>query len=121
MIDNGLRHTPENGRITITCHDSPLTALAIPPVFKPATKIEGVWLITTVTDSGVGIDEADLPYLFERFYRADESRNRHSGGRGLGLAIVKQIIEAHGGFVWAANPPEQGSVFGYALPPVEEQ
>ena len=121
LIDNAVRHTPENGRITITCQYSPLTQLDIPAIFKPATDEERPWLVTTVTDSGVGIAEADLPLLFERFYRTDASRNRHSGGRGLGLSIVRQIIEAHGGYVWAANAPKQGSLFGYALPPANLQ
>jgi signal transduction histidine kinase len=57
-----------------------------------------------VRDSGSGILPGDLPFVFERFYRADPSRARHSGGSGLGLAIVRQLVEAHGGVVEAISP-----------------
>ena len=63
-----------------------------------------------------GISAADLPHIFDRFYRADRSRNRRSGGRGLGLAIVRQIVEQHGGRVWAESEQGQGSLFGFELP-----
>jgi two-component system phosphate regulon sensor histidine kinase PhoR len=72
-----------------------------------------------VTDSGPGIPEADLPRVFERFYRVDKSRTRAArdpGGTGLGLAIVKHLIELHGGRVTAANRPEGGAVFTIELP-----
>jgi two-component system OmpR family sensor kinase len=70
----------------------------------------------TVSDTGCGIPAADLPHLFERFYRVDSSRNRRSGGRGLGLAIVRQIITAHGGHLWVRSSEGQGSCFGFWLP-----
>jgi signal transduction histidine kinase len=57
-----------------------------------------------------------LPFVFERFYRADPSRARATGGAGLGLAIVKQLVEAHGGQVWAKSRSGTGSVFGFTLP-----
>ncbi|VAW30110.1 hypothetical protein MNBD_CHLOROFLEXI01-2528, partial [hydrothermal vent metagenome] len=121
LIDNALRHTPANGRITITCQKATAAQLALPNAFKPDVDEKRPWLVTTVTDSGDGVAEAELPLLFERFYRTDESRNRHSGGRGLGLAIVRQIVEAHGGFVWVAHAPTGGSLFGYALPLANEE
>ena len=122
LIDNALRHTAANGRVVVSCRVVRLSQLALPAVFRPVamTDSDRPWLVTTVSDSGVGIAENDLPFLFERFYRADESRNRNSGGRGLGLSIVRQIVEAHGGFVWAANGVTEGSVFGYALPLADE-
>lgn len=61
----------------------------------------------TVRDHGGGIDPADAPHVFDRFYRADESRSRDSGGSGLGLAIVATIAEAHGGDV-SVDPPTDG-------------
>jgi two-component system sensor histidine kinase BaeS len=71
---------------------------------------------TTVADTGPGIPPEHLPFLFERFYRADASRARATGGAGLGLAIVKQLAEAHGGRVWVESEPGRGAVFGFSLP-----
>jgi len=70
----------------------------------------------TVTDNGPGIEERHLPHLFDRFYRADESRNRKTGGTGLGLAICKAIIDAHGGSLTVSSSPGKGSVFTVTLP-----
>ena len=73
----------------------------------------------TVADEGPGIPEADLPRIFERFYRVDKSRTRATrdpGGTGLGLAIVKHLIELHGGTVTAANRREGGAIFTIELP-----
>jgi two-component system phosphate regulon sensor histidine kinase PhoR len=76
-------------------------------------------VILTVADHGPGIPDADLPRVFERFYRVDKARARHTrdpGGTGLGLAIAKHLIEVHGGSVRAANRPEGGAVFTVELP-----
>ncbi|MGO4698246.1 sensor histidine kinase [Paenibacillus sp. 2TAB26] len=69
-----------------------------------------------IEDSGPGIEKDDLPYIFDRFYRAEQSRNLETGGSGLGLAIVKQIIEGHGGTVWAENAEHGGALFCLKLP-----
>lgn len=98
LIGNALQHTPADGTVIVS------------------SRLEQGHLVTVVQDSGVGIPEADLPHIFDRFYRADLSRNRRSGGRGLGLAIVRQIVEQHSGRVWATSKPEQGSQFGIELP-----
>ena len=86
LISNALRYTPENGEIVVR-----------------ATQKDGE-AILSVSDTGSGIASEDLPYVFDRFYRADKSRSRTSGGSGIGLAIVKQLIEAHGGKVWVESP-----------------
>jgi two-component system OmpR family sensor kinase/two-component system sensor histidine kinase BaeS len=89
LIGNALRYTPENGKITVS-----------------AAKFTGSagTIQISVTDTGSGIDPEALPFVFDRFYRADQSRARNSGGSGLGLAIVKQLVEAHGGKVVAISP-----------------
>jgi signal transduction histidine kinase len=70
----------------------------------------------TVADDGPGLAPEDLAMVFERFYRADPSRARASGGAGLGLAIVKQLVEAHGGRVWAESELGKGARFIFTLP-----
>ena len=99
LLSNALRHTPEGGKVTINCQTNP----------------EHEFLVA-VSDTGEGISPEDLPYIFDRFYRADKSRSRVSGGSGIGLAIVKQLVEAHGGKVWVTSELGQGTTFGFTLP-----
>ena len=103
LIRNALQHTSAGDTIEIRC-----TTGSIPGQ-------DGTWIITSVRDSGEGIAPAHLPYVFERFYRTDRSRQRESGGRGLGLAIVKDIVDLHGGHVWVESTPNEGSMFSFAL------
>lgn len=98
ILNNALQHTPEGGNIHVS-----LTG-------------EDKYLLVSVQDSGPGISTDDLPYVFERFYRADKSRTRSGGGTGLGLAIAKGFVEAHGGRIWAENLPAGGSVFTFSIP-----
>lgn len=90
LLGNALRHTPSGGKVTLRV--------------SVKGQAGGRQVRVEVTDTGSGIASEDLPYVFDRFYRADKSRNRTSGGSGIGLAIVKQLIEAHGGRVWAESP-----------------
>jgi len=69
-----------------------------------------------VADTGIGIPSEHLPHVFERFYRVDEARRRHSGGSGIGLAIVRAIVLAHDGEVQAESEPGKGSRFLVRLP-----
>ena len=69
-----------------------------------------------VRDTGCGIDAADLPHIFDRFYRADASRNRATGGVGLGLSIAREIVIAHGGTIQVESAVESGSRFTVSLP-----
>jgi signal transduction histidine kinase len=74
-----------------------------------------------VRDTGRGIAAEDLPHVFDRFYRADRSRTRGSGGAGLGLAITRQIVVAHGGSIWAESEQGHGTTFSIALPVAENE
>jgi len=100
LLNNALVHTPHGGQITIRAESSADT------------------LKLSVRDTGDGIPSEHLPYIFERFYRVDASRNRNTGGTGLGLAIVKAIVEAHGGHIKAVSSGVvgQGSTFIICLP-----
>ena len=98
LLNNAMRHTPAGGTISIT-----------------ATSADGEVLVQ-VRDTGTGIAPEHLPYIFERFFRADHSRNRATGGAGLGLTIVKQLVKAHGGRIWADSTKGLGTVFTFALP-----
>jgi signal transduction histidine kinase len=110
LVDNALRYTPAGGVVTIQ------VSLAGPDrADAPLPAAGRKSYLVTVTDTGAGIPPADLPHVFDRFYRADKSRARVSGGSGLGLAIVKQLVEAHGGKVWAESPafcPPDGLGYG---------
>ncbi|GAA2623663.1 sensor histidine kinase [Paractinoplanes durhamensis] len=94
LVTNAIRHTPPGGSVTIGATGSTIT----------------------VQDTGSGIAEADLPKVFDRFWRADESRSRSTGGSGLGLAIARQLTEAHGGTIEAQSKPGHGTVFTIRLP-----
>jgi len=98
LLSNALRYTPPGGSVTVRVLASEEEAHVV------------------VQDTGEGIPAADLPHIFERFYRADRSRSRSTGGRGLGLSIVRQVVEAHGGRVWVESQVGVGSTFGFSLP-----
>ena len=99
LLENALRYTPTGGRIAVSVYADKAGTATI-----------------SVADTGQGIADEDLPYVFDRFYRADQSRSRKSGGSGLGLAIVKQLVEAHGGTVQVESSPGQGARFTISLP-----
>jgi signal transduction histidine kinase len=98
LVRNARQHTPPDGTVTIA-------ARALPG-----------WVEILVRDTGSGIAAEHLPYVFERFYRADPARARSTGGAGLGLAIVKQLVEAQGGRVEVESAPGDGTTFRFTLP-----
>ena len=98
LIDNAVKYTPASGQIDVSLHRNDGYAVA------------------EVRDTGIGIAEADLPNVFERFYRADKARTRESGGVGLGLSIGRWIAEVHSGTIEVHSSPGRGSTFQIRLP-----
>ncbi len=98
LLANAITHTASGGTI------------------KVSARQEDKWIKVNVEDNGEGIAGADLPNVFERFFRADKSRARNSGGSGLGLTIVKRIVEAHQGRIEVQSEPGKGSLFSFTLP-----
>ena len=98
LIGNSVKYMDkENGSIVILAED-----------IGDSVKI-------SVQDNGSGIDEKDIPFIFDRFYRADSSRNSKKGGTGLGLAITKKIIEDHNGTISAKSFPGKGTCISFTL------
>ena len=107
LITNAVRHTPGGGSITVSVRTVDADA---------ARQVDGPSLLVSVADTGEGIAPEHLPYVFERFYRAETARSRVGGGAGLGLAIARQMVQAHAGRVWVESQPGRGSTFYVALP-----
>jgi signal transduction histidine kinase len=99
LLNNALQYTPPGGTIRVG-----------------ARAIGQGWVELSVADTGIGISQADLPRVFERFYRTDKSRERVRGHSGLGLAIVREIVEGHGGQITVESKPNRGTVFRFTLP-----
>jgi signal transduction histidine kinase len=98
LLGNAVRHTPAGGAVRVRAR-------------RTADGVE-----VTVADTGEGIPPEHLPHVFERFYRADRSRSRATGGAGIGLAVVKQLVEAHGGRVGVESTPGRGTTLRFTLP-----
>ncbi|MEV1026238.1 HAMP domain-containing sensor histidine kinase [Streptomyces sp. NPDC050264] len=106
LVSNAIRHTGHGGTVT-------LRAYATDPT---GTGESGGSVVVEVADTGSGISAADLPHVFDRFWRAEKSRSRRTGGSGLGLSIVRKLAQAHGGSATAASTEGEGSVFALRLP-----
>jgi signal transduction histidine kinase len=98
LLDNAVRYTPAGGRIHVQARE------------------DGKEAVLTVHDTGIGIPEEALPQVFERFYRADDARNRQSGGVGLGLAIARELVTRHSGRISVTSTEGAGSTFTVRLP-----
>ncbi|MBM3123473.1 MAG: cell wall metabolism sensor histidine kinase WalK [Chloroflexi bacterium] len=98
LLDNAVRHSPQDSMVTVTIREA------------------GGGIECSVSDQGPGISAQHLPYIFERFYRVEKSRDRSSGGTGLGLAIVRALVSAHGGRVSADSAEDKGTTITFWLP-----
>jgi signal transduction histidine kinase len=98
LLDNALKYSNSGSTVSVD------------------VRLENKHLVMIISDEGTGIPKEDLPHIFERFYRVDKSRSRTSGGTGLGLAIVKEIVEAHGGSIYATSEYGKGTTIVITLP-----
>lgn len=99
LLENAIRYTDE-GEITVHVDED----------------VDGDTVLFIVEDTGIGIPEEELPYVFERFYRVEKSRSRQYGGTGLGLSIVKKLVELHGGKIRITSQPGVGTRCEVRLP-----
>jgi signal transduction histidine kinase len=98
LLFNAVKYTPQGGRVSLEVTRN------------------GEFIQVKVADTGIGVPEADLTRVFEEFYRADNAREAERDGTGLGLAFAKQVVERHGGRIWAENNPDGGSTFVFTVP-----
>jgi two-component system sensor histidine kinase BaeS len=99
LLQNAIHHTPSGGEVTVS-----------------ARKTDHERIRVSIADTGPGIPKESLPFVFDRFYRADQARAIDTGGSGLGLAIAKELVEAHGGEIWVESKKGRGSTFFFSLP-----
>ena len=102
LLDNAIKYSGEGGKVQV--------------LIAPAANASGAGWATRITDSGAGISPEHLSHLFDRFYRADAARARHTGGAGLGLSIAQAIAKQHGGSITVESQPGHGSSFTVWLP-----
>jgi two-component system phosphate regulon sensor histidine kinase PhoR len=102
LLSNAMRYTPEGGTITVAT----------------STRVANgrSWAVLCVADTGIGIPEEELPYIFDRFFRGEKPRKMQVSGTGLGLAILKEIVDLHGGRVTVESKVDEGSSFAVWLP-----
>ena len=98
LLDNAIQYTPAGGQIMVSAG------------------VDASEVVFTVSDTGIGILQAEQPRIFERFYRVDVARSREVGGTGLGLSIAKHLVEGHGGRIWVESEVGHGSQFHFSVP-----
>ncbi|MBU8881260.1 cell wall metabolism sensor histidine kinase WalK [Bacillus sp. FJAT-29790] len=103
IISNALKYSPEGGKVAFRIEE------------------QNDFIIVSVSDQGVGIPKDNIDKIFERFYRVDKARTRKLGGTGLGLAIAKEMVEAHGGEIWASSTEGKGTTISFSLPYVRTE
>lgn len=103
LVDNAIKYTPSGARIRL------------------AASREDGWIRLSVTDQGIGIPAEDIPHIFDRFFRSDESRARQTGGAGLGLSIAKWTVDRHGGYVEVTSRKDAGTKVAFVLPKAQAE
>ncbi|MGM9986851.1 MAG: cell wall metabolism sensor histidine kinase WalK [Bacillaceae bacterium] len=103
IISNAMKYSPEGGKITYRMRE------------------KDDFLLVSISDEGVGIPKENIGKIFDRFYRVDKARTRKLGGTGLGLAIAKEMIQAHGGKIWAESQEGKGTTIYFTLPLEQDQ
>jgi signal transduction histidine kinase len=111
LLTNAVKYSPRGGEVALTIDE--VSEL-------PHEHPEGRFLKISIRDQGIGIATEDIPRIWERFYRVDNSNTRRIGGTGLGLAITKALVELHGGRIWVESEPGKGSVFHFTVPVATE-
>jgi signal transduction histidine kinase/putative methionine-R-sulfoxide reductase with GAF domain len=114
LLTNAAKYSPRGGQITLALAE----AL---PEHVPADHPPGHFIRIAVSDQGIGIPAEDLPRIWDRFYRVDNSNTRRIGGTGLGLSIAKALVELHGGRIWAESTAGKGSTFSFTVPVATER
>ncbi|HMQ32363.1 MAG TPA: ATP-binding protein [Chloroflexaceae bacterium] len=109
LLTNAIKYSPAGGQITLEIREAQ-------PADLPADHPKGRWVRVAVHDQGIGIAPEDLPRIWERFYRVDNTNTRRIGGTGLGLSITRALVELHGGRIWAESELGRGSSFFFTLP-----
>ena len=103
IVNNGIKYSPVGGKVMVSAFEN-----------QEGTSIQ-------IQDTGVGIPEEDIPFIFDRFFRVDKARSRDTGGTGLGLSIVDAVARLHHGKVMVTSTLEEGSIFTISLPPGKER
>ena len=119
LVSNAVKFTPEGKNIRIKSELLNSKDFKFPQNFAPIMEgVTGDYVLTSVSDEGIGIAKENLLHIFDKFAQIENSLSRNVGGSGLGLPIARQLIDAHNGVIWCDSTPGQGSTFYFAIPVV---
>ena len=117
LLSNAIKFTPDNKTIKIHTSVKNISEIQYPECFSnDMQKLKGDYILVSVEDEGIGIEENELLHVFDKFAQIENSLSRKVGGSGLGLPIAKQLLEAHSGAIWCESEVNKGSKFYFVLP-----